>query len=134
MVGIARKNENSAAERLSVPSSSAPTIVAPDRDTPGIIAKHWQTPIASAIRGGKSIASWYFGLSGNRSTMSRMMPPMISVEQISNGLSNSTVLMKSCASTPITTAGRNASNTAMTNRRARGSVGNETAIRQSLAE
>ncbi len=38
MVGMARKNENSAAERLSALNSSAPTMVEPDRDVPGIIA------------------------------------------------------------------------------------------------
>src|SRR5205814_350139 len=34
MVGIARKNENSAAERLSAPSNIAATMLAPERDTP----------------------------------------------------------------------------------------------------
>ena len=56
MVGMARKNENSAAERLSVPSSMAPTMVAPERDTPGIMARHWISPILKASEGGKSIA------------------------------------------------------------------------------
>ncbi len=32
MIGIAIKKVNSAAERLSVPSSSEPTIVAPERE------------------------------------------------------------------------------------------------------
>ena len=45
MVGMARKKENSAAARLSAPSSSAPTMVAPERDTPGISARHWNSPI-----------------------------------------------------------------------------------------
>ena len=39
MVGIASQNENSAAERWSAPSSMAPTMVAPERDTPGIMAR-----------------------------------------------------------------------------------------------
>ncbi|CLP71241.1 Uncharacterised protein [Mycobacterium tuberculosis] len=52
MVGIARKNENSAAERLSVPISSEPTMVAPDRDVPGIIAMHWKSPILNASDSG----------------------------------------------------------------------------------
>ena len=38
----------SAAERLSVPSSSAPTMVAPERDTPGISDRHWKRPMPSA--------------------------------------------------------------------------------------
>ena len=45
MVGMARKNENSAAERLSAPSSSAPTMVEPERDVPGIMARHWNSPM-----------------------------------------------------------------------------------------
>ncbi len=45
MVGMARKKENSAAERLSAPSSSEPTMVAPERDVPGISARHWNRPM-----------------------------------------------------------------------------------------
>ena len=39
IVGMARKNENSAAARRSRPSAKPPKIVAPERDTPGISAK-----------------------------------------------------------------------------------------------
>ena len=42
---------------------------------------------------------------------------------ISIGVSNSTFLMKSCASTPITTAGRKAISTETRNRNAAGSCG-----------
>ena len=49
MVGIASQNENSAAERRSAPNSMAPTMVAPERDTPGTMARHWQTPMAKYI-------------------------------------------------------------------------------------
>lgn len=35
ITGIARKNVNSAATLLDTPMSSAPTIVAPERDVPG---------------------------------------------------------------------------------------------------
>ena len=45
MVGMARKKEYSAAERLSVPSSRAPAMVAPERDTPGTSARHWNRPM-----------------------------------------------------------------------------------------
>ena len=45
MVGIARKNENSAAARLSAPNSIAATMLAPERETPGIIARHCAKPI-----------------------------------------------------------------------------------------
>ena len=48
MVGMARKKENSVAERLSVPKRSAPTMVAPERDTPGIMAIAWQSPMVNA--------------------------------------------------------------------------------------
>jgi hypothetical protein len=48
IVGMARKNENSAAAGRSSRSSMAPTIVAPDRDTPGISASTWHAPIPSA--------------------------------------------------------------------------------------
>ena len=47
---MARKNENSVAERLSAPSSNAPTMVAPERETPGIMARHWQRPIGKRQR------------------------------------------------------------------------------------
>ena len=51
MVGSDRKKLNSAAARFSTRSISAPTIVAPDRDTPGTIARHCATPISSALMG-----------------------------------------------------------------------------------
>ena len=57
MVGMARKNENSVAERLSAPSSRAPTMLEPERDTPGIIARHWQSPMTKAVASGRSMAS-----------------------------------------------------------------------------
>src|SRR5262249_23691022 len=44
MVGMASQNENSAAERRSAPSSMAATIVAPERDTPGIMDRHCAKP------------------------------------------------------------------------------------------
>ena len=49
MTGIARKNVNSAATSLDTPMISAPTIVAPDLDVPGIIAKHCTSPIKRAV-------------------------------------------------------------------------------------
>ena len=45
MVGIASKKENSTIASLLIPMSIPPTIVAPDRDTPGIIANDWTTPV-----------------------------------------------------------------------------------------
>ena len=46
--------------------------------------------------------------------------------QISIGVSNSTVLMKSCAIAPITAAGRKAIRMPATNRRVRASLGRST--------
>ena len=40
IVGIAKKNENSVADFRSKPQHIAPIIVAPDLETPGIIARH----------------------------------------------------------------------------------------------
>ncbi len=45
IAGIPRRKENLAASFLSHPDKSAIEIVAPERDTPGIIAKAWATPI-----------------------------------------------------------------------------------------
>ena len=49
MVGMARKKLNSAAVRRSTPRLSAPMIVAPERLTPGIIARHWAMPMPTAV-------------------------------------------------------------------------------------
>jgi hypothetical protein len=57
MVGMARKNENSAAARLLAPSSMPETMVVPERDTPGIIATHWARPMIRYIGSGKAVAS-----------------------------------------------------------------------------
>jgi hypothetical protein len=57
MVGMARKKENSVAERLSAPNSKAPTMLEPERDTPGIMARHWNSPITKAVVIGRSMAS-----------------------------------------------------------------------------
>ena len=40
MVGIARKNENSAAAKRLAPNNMAPIMVAAERDVPGIMARH----------------------------------------------------------------------------------------------
>ena len=45
MEGIPKRNENLAASLLSHPVKKASEIVAPDLDTPGIIAKAWANPI-----------------------------------------------------------------------------------------
>ena len=45
IAGIPRRKENFAASFLSQPDISNIEIVAPERDTPGIIAKAWAIPI-----------------------------------------------------------------------------------------
>ena len=50
MAGIPRRKENLAASLLSQPDRSAIEIVAPERDTPGIIAKAWAIPIYIIFR------------------------------------------------------------------------------------
>ena len=48
--GIPSKKENLAASFLSQPDIRASEIVAPERDTPGIIAKAWAIPIYKLLR------------------------------------------------------------------------------------
>ena len=50
ITGMASRNENSAAAGRPTPASSAPMIVAPERDTPGISEHTWAIPIHSAVR------------------------------------------------------------------------------------
>ena len=49
MVGMARKKENSAAAARSTRKTRAPMMVAPARLTPGIMARHWHSPIRNAV-------------------------------------------------------------------------------------
>ena len=122
MVGIASQNENSAAERRSAPSSMAPTMVAPARDTPGIIETHCARPMMKYIGSVKFRARRDSAASDRmRSTHSSTAPPTISVKQTIQTL-NSTHLMKSCAIAPTTAAGRKASRMPITKRRAAGSL------------
>ncbi|MNH40399.1 hypothetical protein D3C79_1017180 [compost metagenome] len=48
MVGMARKNENSVAALRDRPNSRPPMMVEPEREVPGIIARHWMKPIFRA--------------------------------------------------------------------------------------
>ena len=49
ITGMERKKEYSAAIGRAVPISIAPTIVAPERDVPGINARTWKKPIIKAV-------------------------------------------------------------------------------------
>ena len=133
MVGIARKNENSADDRLSAPSSIAATMLAPERDTPGIIATHCAMPIHRYISSGNRVASNSRGLRSSWSTHSRIAPPAISVKHTTHGLKRYS-LMYLPPSRPMITAGRNASRTPMTKRRSSALLNMPSATRHSLGE
>ena len=49
MTGMARKNENSAAALLLVPSRMEPRIVLPEREVPGTTARLWKHPMKKAV-------------------------------------------------------------------------------------
>ena len=110
---MARKNEKSAAARLLAPISIAPTIVAPDRETPGTMARHWKSPILTAMGIENCMTSSFAPSSLRSSTTSSTRPPAISAKQTISGL-NSTPLMKSRAKKPTIIAGTKATSTAMT--------------------
>ncbi len=48
MVGMARRKENSTMVSRLMPSVRPPMMVAPARETPGIMARHWKRPILKA--------------------------------------------------------------------------------------
>lgn len=48
IVGIPKKNENSAEIKRDAPSKIPPKIVAPEREVPGIKASTWKRPIKKA--------------------------------------------------------------------------------------
>ena len=49
IIGIDKKNENSAAIYLEVPRITAPNIVAPDLEVPGIKDNTWNIPMKKAV-------------------------------------------------------------------------------------
>ena len=120
IVGSARKKLNSAAVRRSTLRHSAPRIVAPDRLTPGIIARHWMKPIASAVFHGIAETE---AMSPGLTTPSMIriaIPPTISA-------TDTIVADPSIASiclwiaSPITAAGKKAMRMLRTNAKAPGS-------------
>ena len=48
MVGMPRRNENSAARGRAKPQNTAPIMVEAERDMPGHMARHWKRPTARA--------------------------------------------------------------------------------------
>jgi len=76
-VGTARKNENSVAAGRDKPKSMPPMMVAPEREVPGIRAKHCAMPTLSASR--QFIVRVDSTRAGRapRSTTRMTMPPMM---------------------------------------------------------
>ena len=64
MVGMARKKENSVAALRDKPESMPPIMVAPEREVPGIMARHWAKPTRMACLNVMSVASMVLGLNG----------------------------------------------------------------------
>ncbi len=104
MVGIAKKNENSVAAFRDNPANIPPTIVAPERDVPGIIATHCTNPTIKACLKVMAVASVVLCSNCLDSTQNIIKPPIINAIATTNGLKR-TCLIKSTARTPITTAG-----------------------------
>ena len=89
MVGTARKKLNSAAVLRSSPISRPPMMVAPERETPGIMAMHCTAPTPSAVFQGMSST-----VPGTRGFISRSisrirMPPTIRATATTIGFSSS---------------------------------------------
>ena len=92
IVGIARKNENCVAAGRSTRNIKAPMIVAPARDTPGIIARIWQQPMPSAVAS-DMLSTWCTRGRGLIRSINRIRkPPMIKLIATTQG-ENSTSLM-----------------------------------------
>ncbi|MNV72384.1 hypothetical protein D3C71_1654650 [compost metagenome] len=114
---MARKKENSVAALRESPDNIPPMMVAPEREVPGIIATHCAKPTIMACLMVISVASIVLGSIFRASTAKIINPPIISAHATTSGL-NSTCLIKSTASTPMTTAGMKAKMTFMAKRRA----------------
>jgi hypothetical protein len=75
MIGMAMKKLNSAAARRSTPSSIEPTMVEPERDTPGTSDKHWNRPIDQHLFSGSAMPSMIAAGGAFLSMTSRITPP-----------------------------------------------------------
>ena len=123
-VGIARKNENSVAARRDRPKAIAPMMVAPERLVPGISAKHCARPtlIASTTLMSSTLStretSWR---RLRRSTTQITSAPIMKAIATGTGLNRCALIILPNAR-PSTTAGRKATSTLTTKRRARMSL------------
>ena len=107
MVGTAKKNENSAAALRVNPCDIPPTIVAIERDTPGIMEIHWNKPTIKARFSVKGVDS--LPLLNILSQKSINTPPITSITATTTTLS-SIASIASLKSNPKTAAGMNATN------------------------
>jgi hypothetical protein len=107
IVGTARKNENSAAFLRVSFCAIPPTMVAIERETPGIIEMHWNIPIQNARFSVSAVFS--SPLLNILSQNSMNMPPSMSVTATTVTLSSMASIM-SLNSSPSTAAGMNATN------------------------
>ena len=127
MVGMAKKKENSVAVLRCKPANIPAIIVAPEREVPGIMAKHWAKPTIRACfqvisskrtvlcSSSASFIAPCFAISGRRSTHSIISPPITSVKAYTINLPSSKLLIKLIRSKPIIAAGKNASKRLRTN-------------------
>ncbi len=82
-------------------------IVAPARDTPGIIARIWQQPTASDVASDMFSTSWTRGRGRTRSIKRIRKPPTIRLTATTHGENNTSLMMR-YSSTPAIAAGRKA--------------------------
>ncbi|MNT69304.1 hypothetical protein D3C72_2076120 [compost metagenome] len=109
MVGMARKNENSVAALRDRPNSKPPMMVEPEREVPGIIARHWAQPIFRASLQRMS-STWSTRITcSRRSAQSMITPPTTRAAATVMGL-NRYSWIRSANNTPRTTAGMKAIN------------------------
>ncbi len=114
-VGTARKKENSVAARRDSPNSNPPMMVAPEREVPGISAKHCATPTFSASSQVMSSTDSTRTTCRRRSAHRITSAPTIKAMATGTGR-NRVALMKPPNSNPNTAAGTKAMLTLSTNR------------------
>ena len=112
ITGIARKNVNSAATYRDVPSKSAPTIVAPERDVPGISESTCHPPMSNAVCHDSCDSFVTFGIFPlfQFSTTMNKIPYRINIADIISGLCKCASIQSSNR-IPITPAGIHATMT-----------------------
>ena len=105
MVGTAKKKENSAAFLRVIFCAIPPTMVAIERDTPGIMEMHWKRPIIKARFSVSTVSSLPLLKILSQNNMNT--PPTTSM-MATTSTRSSMASMKSLQSKPNTTAGMKA--------------------------